>query len=109
MSKKDYSNYSVEFALEESTSSLREVFWRINPKELSWWERVFKNPWHKLYHSCFYHMSPFFGTKEYMRVKRLKTYSDVINYIKEEEQKTQKEHDECVDRGIIWEDEPIYN
>ena len=108
MSKKDYSNCAVEFYLEKFSHSYREVYWRIDPEELSLWRQIFRNPWRKLYHKSGYRMSYLFNTKEYAEVRRLKTYNDVMKYIKEEESKAQKEHDEYVDRGVIWDDEPIY-
>ena len=109
--KKDYSNYTVQIYLEPSPISLRQIFWRINPKELNWWERNFKNPWRHLYHQCMYHMNPYFSTKQYKEyeIKNLKTYADVINYINNEEKKAKDEHNDYVAKGIIWDDEPIYD
>ena len=68
--KKDYSNYTVQIYLEPSPISLRQIFWRINPKELNWWERNFKNSWRQLYHQCMYHMNPYFSTKQYKEYNR---------------------------------------
>lgn len=109
--KKDYSNYTIQIYLEPSPIKFRQIFWRINPKELNWWERNFKNPWRRLYHQCMYHMNPYFSTEQYKKydIKNLKTYADVINYINNEEKKAQDEHDDYVANGIIWDDEPIYN
>ena len=109
--KKDYSNCSIQIYFEPSPIKSRQIFWRINPKELSWWDRIFNNPWCKLYHQCMYHMNPYFSTHEYKNygIKYLKTYADVRNFIAEEEKKAQDEHDEYVSKGIIWDDEPIYN
>ena len=109
--KKDYSNYTVQICLGDSLIDVREIFWRINPKELNWWERMFKNHWHRLHHQCMYHMNPYFSSEQYKEygIKNLKTYADVINFINNEEKKAQAEHDDYVAKGIIWDDEPIYD
>ena len=108
--EKDYSKYTIQICSDNSSSNMRKVFWRINPKELNWWERIFKNPWRCLYHQCMYHMNPYFSAEQYMKgPKQLKTYYDVTNYIQNEERKAKNEHNEYVAHGIIWDDEPIYD
>ena len=109
--KKDYSNCTVQIYLEPSPISIRQILWRINPKELSLWDRIFNNPWRHLYHQCNEHMNSYFSSHEYNNygIGNLKTYADVVNYLAEEEKKAQLEHNDYVAKGIIWDDEPIYD
>lgn len=45
----------------------RDLFYRIDPSELSWWKRTFKNPWRNVYRSCNFVLDSNTCTKDCLR------------------------------------------
>ena len=82
-----YADKKVEFKTKKAFSNCREVYYRIAPSELKWWERLF-NPWRQMYRALKFvgGICEVFELKNYHDlVFPLKTYGDVVNFLAEQE------------------------
>lgn len=84
----------------------RKFYWRIDPKELNLWERIFKNPWrlfkHVLYGDKLFYVYAIDDYNE--QLKPLVTYEDAVKYQESEYNKAKIAHEQYVKEGLIWED-----
>ena len=116
--------YNINAKIEYSTRKLdsqyntdrkhREVFYRIVPSELSFFKRIFCNPWRQIYKAFTYFTgaTTLYTPKEYSdMVKQVKTFGEMCNYIDEQHRlinqrytEIRQKHLEAVERGEEWED-----
>lgn len=110
-------NSKIEFSVRKTwVGSLknREVYYRIKPSELSFFKRIFGNPWRQLYHAykVIPGVSSLFTPKEFQTLsERLKTFGDICNYIDElneisalHAEKEAERHAKAVMNGEEWEE-----
>lgn len=84
----------------------RKIYWRIDPKELSFWDRIFlRNPWRVFKHALLLigELNYLYTIKDYNeQLKNIVTYEDAVNYQCEENKKATNKHDYYVEKGIKW-------
>ena len=105
MKIKDYSNYHIQFMFGYASSpdDVREIWWRIRPSELGWWDRLFHNPWRTIYRECvgdmlMYH-SPSVWKEE---LSHLKTYKDITEWQRKQYREQRKYYQSKVEQGEYW-------
>lgn len=103
-------NYQIQFMLSEmdplDPTGFREIWWRICPKELSLWNRIFHNPWRTLKHACLGDMNRYFNPKEYRdEISCMKTYSDVMEYQRRQWKLRDDFVKKRIDEGRYWPDQ----
>ena len=78
-------SYEIEFDWSDPISKYRYLYWRIKPSQLNWFERLFKNSWHQLYHECFGEWNRCFSSERFFEeVKPCKTVGDILSYIEKQ-------------------------
>lgn len=92
----DYENFCC--------NTYRKFYWRINPKELSFWDRIFlHNPWRIFKHALLGDLNYLYTIKNYNeQLKNIVTYEDAVNYQRGENAKAKNKHDYYVEKGIRW-------
>ena len=90
-------NLKIELFWNQETSKLRSYYWRIQPKQLSWWNRLFHNSWQQLEHACYDKWNPYFYPADYWDgLSKLETVGDVIKYREAEWNKIQIEREKYI-------------
>lgn len=107
---KDLGNCTIELSYSDICSNMRYIYWRIKPKELSFWKRLFKNPWRRLERHVFGNWNPIWSVFDYKEcnVQALKTYSDILNFEDREWDKIIDYRQEMIEQGEMWEGD-LYN
>ncbi len=107
MKTKDYSDYPIQFQFGPITSpnDIREVWWRIHPSKLGFWDRLFHNPWRRFYKDCYGDMDGYFSPQEWKKeLSHLKTYRDAIRYQSKQYKKHDDYYRELIENGDWWPD-----
>lgn len=90
-------NLKIELCWIQETTNLRSYYWRIQPKQLSWWNRLFHNSWEQLEHACNDNWNPYFHPTDYWDgLSKLETIGDVIKYRETEWNKIQIEREKYI-------------
>jgi len=110
-------NYKIQLKAKQSPwafewSDYKEVFFRINPSQLTLFERIFNNPWRKLYHACEdihdVSLNPCYTAKNFHTLKEsLKTFKDVIDYQVSQINHVKDVYEVKVKNNEIWPDKKI--
>jgi len=103
-------NSRVQFSVVDSglSSGKRYVYFRIYPKDLSLFKRLFHNPWRQMFHAFNFLSGKnlLFSPKEYMNeIKPLQTLGDVRDYLTKQKNIINSRYVEEVNKGERWEDE----
>ena len=95
------SNLKIELSYSQLTGNYRYYYWRIKPSELSFWNRLFNNAWHQLFHACGDDWNPCFSPKRYWDdIDNLKTVEDIEKYIEREWNKIQIERNILIENKL---------
>lgn len=94
----------------------KEVFYRIVPEELTWFDRIFLNPWTPVEHcasemavSCFkpYEMTNYFPSVDFVKqVKQNKTVREIEKYMEDEREKSKHFYKLMTTNGTFWPEDP---
>lgn len=99
-------NLKIELSWERWTRDIRSYYWRICPKQLSWWNRLFHNPWHQLQKACDDDWNPCFSPEDYANyITKLKTVGDIMRFKESEWNKIQIEREQYIKYKIKFPDE----
>ena len=105
-------NLKVEFCLTRvsHTSHYRYIKYRVIPKELNLFNRIFRNRWKDLYTVGFERETRIFAVSEYWQsVARLITLRDVEEYLAEQDRLIEERKSEIynfkLQSGEYWPDE----
>ncbi len=107
MKSKDYSDYPIQFRFGyiSSPDDRRKIEWRICPSELSFWDRLFHNPWRPFYKECCGEVTYYFNPTEWKEeLSQLKTYKDAIEYQSKQYEMHIDYRRKRIDDGVIWPD-----
>ena len=102
---KDYNKCRIQFMFGDyrNPEDIREVWWRIQPSELGFWDRLFRNPWRTLKRHIYGEMTSYFTPMKWKEeLSHLKTYADVIRYQRDEYHKYRDYIQEKVELGVYW-------
>lgn len=91
--KKNIRDYNIQIKTVyffDEKDGFRNIYFRIKPSELSFFRRIFNNPWLK-FKKCFNFtnkLTDFYSPLEFKtEIKPLKTYGDAIDYLKRQSEK----------------------
>ena len=99
---RDYSKCKLQFCYETCASN-RYFYWRINPKEMTLWDRIFKNPWRQFMHECLGELNPCYDPERYKKeLSHIKTYEDALRYYRQQKTIADKDYQRYVDMGVEW-------
>lgn len=101
---KDLSNCAIEFTYTPVYSNRRYIYWRIKPQEISFWRRLFKNPWRRLERNVLGNWNPIWDAFDYKKynIQSFKTYSDILNFEDKEWHKILDCRRKYIDEGEMW-------
>lgn len=104
---KDYSNYSIQiqtgYEYGSGKDNWRQVWWRIDPSQLSLWERMFKNSWRIFKHYCCDELNPCYSPRRFKdELSGIKTYGQAVQYQKEQQMLVNAYIDRKVKEGKYW-------
>lgn len=108
--------YKVKHPVCIANADWRYVYYRIKPKQLNWWDRIFNNGWKKMWKACWDgDKLKIFTLKSFKKISGFTTYGEVRKYIMEQivtcasnKQEIIEYRKEMAKKGEIWPDE-IYN
>ena len=82
----NYLSYEIEFMYGSYDKDIRDIYWRIKPYQLNWFQRHFCNRWRPLYRCCIDEWNPYFSAEIFVNeVKPCKTVADIEDYIKKQQ------------------------
>jgi len=110
MKNKNFDNCRVQFKTAKvlSDDRFRYVYYRANPEDITFFDRLFKrNKWKQMFRAYYVEIgyNHMFTPKEYLNMKLdFETVGDVEKYISEQESIINKRKIEAIKKGEIWGD-----
>lgn len=95
---KNISNCKIEKVYKSiCDDEFRTFYWRIKPKELNLWNRLFHNPWRTFTHVVIEDLNSVYDIEDYYSdIKPITTYGEAIKYQKTQNEKARKAHEEAI-------------
>ena len=112
---KDYSKYNkchIELGYDWVFNSIinptdyRYIYWRIRPSEMTWWDRIFHNPWRLFSGVIVDELNEVYSPKTFKeQLSHIKTYEQAVNYQNEQYRIVEEKKLEKIATGEYWPDD----
>ena len=109
--KQDYSKCDIQFSYEwvfgscTKPDDYRFIYWRIRPDEMTWWDRIFKNPWRQFRHAAGIGLNDIYSPRRFKEeLSSIKTYEQALGYQNKQQRLIKEYYRKKQGVGEFWPD-----
>ena len=106
---KDYSKCNIELRYEwvfigaHDDNDPRYIYWRVQPSEMTWWDRHFHNPWRQFSRVITDDLNDIYSPRSFKNeLSHIKTVEQARNYQDEQYKILNEIYQKKVDKGEAW-------
>ena len=93
----------IELKYNNCSRSFRYYYYRIKPKQLSFWDNLFHNHWKQLQHACGESWNPCIDPERYWDyISKLHTLDDVNKYLASEATKIIEYRNKLIETKLVF-------